>query len=116
LGEVSKEIHNLKSEISALKLQVNRLEKGKQNIAVEPFDEYDPPEFHESNIQIFEGKKDPTAGFQEMRILAIEYQQHHVQVNICIQGEMFSLTALIDSGADVNVTIAQKNKLGPGDL
>jgi len=41
--------------------------------------------------------------FREMRIMAIEYQQHHVKINLCIQGEMFSLTALLDSGADVNI-------------
>ena len=38
-----------------------------------------------------------------MRILAIEYQQHHVLINVCIKWEMFSLTALIDSGADINI-------------
>ena len=38
-----------------------------------------------------------------MRVLAIEYQQHHVQVKICIKGEMFTLTTLLDSGADVNI-------------
>ena len=38
-----------------------------------------------------------------MGILSIEYQKHHVQINICIKGEVFPLTALIDLGADVNI-------------
>ena len=108
LGEVSREIHMLKSEISALKFQVSQLEKGKQVMAQNVLGHYTNYTLHntpnvESKVEIVEGKKDPTVGFREMRVLAIEYQQHHVQVNICIKGEMFSLTTLLDSGADVNI-------------
>ena len=59
--------------------------------------------YQNSNIQIIEGQKDPILGFRKMRIMAIEYQQHHVKVNLCIQGEILSFTALLDSGADVNI-------------
>ena len=38
-----------------------------------------------------------------MRVMAIEYQQHHVMLDICINGEMFSLRTLIDFGVDVNI-------------
>ncbi len=57
----------------------------------------------ESKVEIGEGQRDATTGFREMRILAVEYQQHHVLIDICIQNEIFSLTAVIDSGADVNI-------------
>ena len=63
----------------------------------------DPIQSHESNVEIAEGRPDPTLGFREMWILAIEYQQHHVKINVCIKGEMFPLTTLLDSGADVNI-------------
>ena len=35
--------------------------------------------------------------------MLIQYQQHHVMLDICINGEMFSLKTLIDSRADVNI-------------
>jgi len=55
------------------------------------------------NLEIVEGKKYLVFGFQEMRILAIPYQQHHVKVNICIKGEMFELTEILDLEANVNI-------------
>ena len=42
-------------------------------------------------------------GIRDMRVMTIQYQQHHVMLDIYIQGEMFSLRTLIDIGADVNV-------------
>ena len=38
-----------------------------------------------------------------MRVMAIQYQQHHVMLDICINGEMFSLRTLIDFRANVNI-------------
>jgi len=99
LGEVSREIHNIKSEISTLKSQIAEIKKGKQAIE-ENSHSWDTTEYAKNlnpNLEIVEGKKDPVFGFQEMRILAVSYQQHHVKVNICIKGEMFELTTLLDS-------------------
>ena len=109
MWEVSREIHHLKSEISTLKSQVAQLEKGKQPLTqniyaiTTAYTLHTAPKTDESNVEIFEGKKDPTIGFREMRILAIEYQQHHVLLKNCIKGQMFTLKTLIDSRADVNV-------------
>lgn len=103
LWEVSHEIHDLKSEISILKFQIVKLGKGKSIDEADPIEEYDTTKFYKPNVQIYEGRKDTTSGFQEMKILAIEYQQHPVQINVCIQGQMFKLTALIDFGANVNI-------------
>lgn len=87
LGEVSKEIHNMKTEISALKSQVSRLEKEKQEVAY-PVSGRNTnytvqTAIHEDKVEIAEGRPDPTLGFREMRILAIEYQQHHFK-NQCL--------------------------------
>lgn len=68
-----------------------------------PWDTTQYDRFPNPNLEIIEGKKDPVYGFKEMRLLAISYQQHHVKVNICIKGEMFELTTLLNSGADVNI-------------
>lgn len=38
-----------------------------------------------------------------MNIMTIQYQQHHVLLNVNIQGEKFTLKKLIDSGVDINV-------------
>jgi len=73
LGEVSHEIHNLKSEISILKSQIVRLEKGKSIDESDSIKEYDIEEFYKPNVQIYDGRKDTALGFQEMRILSIEY-------------------------------------------
>ena len=59
--------------------------------------------FSNPNIEIFEGKRDDSMGFRDMRVMTIQYQQHHVMLDICIQAEMFSLRTLIDTGANVNV-------------
>ena len=99
LAEVSREIHTLKSEISTLKEKVSSLEKGKFHEEEEEI--YFEPK--NTNVQIFQGKKDKDTIFREMRLLTIQYQHHHVLLNICIQGQMFSLKTLIDSGADINV-------------
>lgn len=80
-----------------------RLEKGKSIDEADTIKEYDIEEFYKPNVQIYEGRKYTALGFQEMRILSIEYQQHHVQINICIRRKMFNLTALIDSRVDVNI-------------
>ena len=85
LGEVSQEIHHLKKEIVSLKSQVSELEKGKKT--KDAYDEY----YTNPNIEIFEGKKDDTIGFTDMRVMAIQYQQHHVMLYICMNREMFSL-------------------------
>lgn len=88
LGEVSKEIHNMKTEISALKSQVSTLEKEKQEVAYPVsgrntnYTVHTAP-IHEDKVEIAEGRPDPTLGFREMRILAIEYQQHHFK-NQCL--------------------------------
>ena len=95
LGEIIQEIHNLKKEISSLNTKVSEIEKGKS-----PQDE---EIFSNPNIEIFEGKRDYSVGFRDMRVMPIQYQQHHVMLDICINGEMFSLKTLIDSGADVNI-------------
>jgi len=42
-------------------------------------------------------------GFGNMKIMTIQYQQHHVLLNVNIQGENFTLRTLIDFGADINV-------------
>lgn len=97
LEEVSQEIHHLKKEIVSLKAQVSKLEKGKKT--EDAYDEY----YTNPNIEIFEGKKDDTIGFIDMKVMAIQYKKHHVMLEICINGEMFSLRTLIDSGADVNI-------------
>lgn len=105
MGEVSREIHNIKSEISTLKSQIDEIKKGKRAIEENSLS-WDTEEYAKDpnpNLEIIEGRKDLVFGFQEMRILAISYQQHHVRVNICIKGEMFALTALLDSSADVNI-------------
>lgn len=97
IGEVSQEIHLLKEEIVSLKAQVSKLEKGKET--KDAYDEY----YTNKNIEIFEGKKDDTIGSTNMRVMAIQYQHHHVMLDICINDEMFSLRTLIDSRADVNI-------------
>ena len=50
-----------------------RLEKGKSIDEADPIEEYDTEEFYKPNVQIYEGRKDIASGFQEMRILTIEY-------------------------------------------
>ena len=47
--------------------------------------------------------QDPNFGFKDMILFTITYQQHHVKVNICIQGKKFQMTALLDSGANINI-------------
>ena len=39
----------------------------------------------------------------DMRVLTIQHQKHLVLINLKIQGQMFKLKAIIDSGADVNM-------------
>lgn len=65
LGQVSQEIHHLKKEIVSLKAQVSELEKRKKTRDV--YDEY----YINPNIEIFEGKKDDTIGFTDMRVMDI---------------------------------------------
>ena len=76
-------------------MKVSEIEKGKA-----PEDE---EIFSNANIEIFEGKRDDSVGFRDMRVMTIQYQQHPVMLDICINGEMFSLKTLIDLGADVNI-------------
>ena len=95
MGEVSQEIHNLKREISSLKIKVYELEKGKT------LDEEEY--FSNPNVDIFEGYHEDSMGFRDMRVMIIQYQQHHVMLDICIQREMFSLRKLIDTREYVNV-------------
>lgn len=101
LGEVSGEIHQLKSEISAIKAQIAELKKGKE-IKEEEEESWNIGSRHKE-IEIAEGRSDPHFGFQDMRLFTITYQQHHVKVKICIQGQIFFMTALLDSGADINI-------------
>lgn len=82
-----------------MKYKVSQLEKGKQQEEREE----DYVSFKNTNVEIFEGKRDNVTGFSDMRILTIQYQHHHVMLNICIEGKMFSLRTLIYSGADINV-------------
>ena len=97
LGEVSQEIHHLKKEIIELKAKISRMEKEKsQEPMVNP------------NVDIFEGIHDSSMGFGNMKfgnmkIMTIQYQHHHVLLDINIQGEIFTLKTLIYSGADINV-------------
>jgi len=42
-----------------------------------------------------------------MKILPIKFQKYHVQINLEINGEMFHLNALLDTGSDMN--LLQKN-------
>lgn len=100
LGEVSGEIHQLKSEISAIKAQIAELKKGKE--IKEEEESWNTGSRHKE-IEIAEGRSDPHFGFQDMRLFTITYQQHHVKVKICIQGQIFFMTALLDSGADINI-------------
>lgn len=100
-GEVSKEIHYLKAEISTLKSKVAQLEKEKQPLVPNIFAHENAYTLHtvpyssEPKVKIGEGQRDVTTGLREMRILTIEYQQHHVLLDICIQNEILSLTVLI---------------------
>jgi len=71
LGEVSIEIHHLKSEISSLKSRIAKLEKGKQLESVPYWNT--TTSYQNPNVEIIEGQKDPILGFREMRIMAIEY-------------------------------------------
>ena len=106
LGEVSREIHNLKVEISTMKSQIAELKKGKQ-MAKEEEDNDQPwdtaPYSSNQEIQVAEGIKDPNFGFRDMRFITISYQQHHVKVNVYIKSQMFEMVALLDSGADINI-------------
>ena len=101
LGEVSQEFHNLKKQIVSLKAQARELQKGKKT--EDAYDEY----YTNPNIEIFEGKQDDTIGFTDMRVMAIEYQQHHVILDICINVQTFSLRTHIDSAVDVNILISK---------
>lgn len=108
LGEVSREIHSIKNEISALKTQIAEIKKGRKVVEKEEEDihPWDTTQYDRNtnpNLEIVEGKKDLVYGFKEMRLLTISYQEDHVKVNICIKGEMFELTSLLDSGVDVNI-------------
>ncbi len=47
--------------------------------------------------------QDPNFGFKDMRLFTITYQQHHVKVKIRIQDQIYFMTALLDSGADINI-------------
>jgi len=102
LGEVSGEIHQLKSEISAIKTQIAELQKGKAIKEEKEEDAWDTTAY-DQGIQVAEGRPDPNFGFKDMRLFTITYQQHHVKVKICIQGQIFYMTALLDSGADINI-------------
>ena len=102
LGEVSGEIHQLKAEISVIKAQIAEIKKGKE-IQEEKEEESWNTTAHRQEIQVAEGRSDPNFGFQDMRLFTITYQQHHVKVKICIQGQIFFMTALLDSGADINI-------------
>lgn len=102
LGEVSVEIYHLKAEISAIKTQIAEIQKGKHIQEEKEEDSWNPTTYH-SELQIAEGKQDPNFGFKDMRLFTITYQQHHVKVKICIQGQTFFMTALIDLGADINI-------------
>lgn len=57
----------------------------KEAIVEENYHSWDTAEYAKDpnpNLEIVEGRKDPVFGFQEMRILVISYQQHHVKVNM----------------------------------
>jgi len=102
LGEVSGEIHHLKTEISAIKAQIAETQKGKQIKEEKEEDSWNPTAYQQE-VQVAEGRQDPNFGFKDMRLFTITYQQHHVKVKIYIQGQVFYLNALLDSGADINI-------------
>lgn len=104
LGEVSGEIHHLKAEISAIKAQIAEIQKGKRYAEEksEEEDSWNPTAYHQE-VQVAEGMQDLHFGFKDMRLFTITYQQHHVKVNICIQGKKFQMIALLDFGVDINI-------------
>jgi hypothetical protein len=42
-------------------------------------------------------------GLDAMKILTIQYQKYHVEIIIEIEGEIFFLNALLDTGSDMNL-------------
>ena len=113
LGEVSREIHCMKTEISALKTRISELEKGKQ-VQASPvstptysgrkvnYTLHNTPRITEE-VEVPEGHPDPHMGIRDMHLLAIQYQQHHIKIKVWIKGKMFDLITLLDYGSDVNM-------------
>ena len=93
LGEVSREIHNMKSEIYILKIEIIELKKNKQ-VAASPVSSpifsgkkinytlHGPPPKITEDVEVAEGHPDPSMGICDMHLLAIQYQQHHVYITV----------------------------------
>ena len=96
-----------------MKTRISELEKGKQ-VQASPVSSpiysgrvtnctlHGAPK-HTEEVEVAEGHPDPTMDIRDLHFLAIQYQQHHVEVRVWIKGKMFDLIALIDSGSDVNM-------------
>ena len=75
----------------------------KEQVASLPPPLEDVPKEQETNLDTAMHDSNHLQGLDSMRIVTIQYQKYHVEIIIEIEGEIFFLNALLDTGSDMNL-------------
>lgn len=105
-GTTYREIHELKDEVRKIKTELQTL-KAQQNQSASPSNAMSTKQTNytvhaqpTTEVQTSSGKF-VSSGFSElgdMQVFAVQYQQHHIKVKLCVAGNVYEVIALVDSG------------------
>jgi hypothetical protein len=118
--DLAREVLQMKKEIFELKEKIRRMEEeAEYNFKIDSWARQEIKELKEIIDSVpppledapFEGPRSviqgqttvEMQGLAGMKIMAIRYQKYYVKIKLEINGEIFLLTALLDTGSDMNL-------------
>jgi hypothetical protein len=123
LSDLASDLSALKQAVADIQIKLNFLQQETEHsypvdswarqeiLELKKRIDHIPPPLEDAPYSTFVTKETPEEGeqrsavqaFSDMQVLTVSYQKYYVHIQLEIMQEIFSLTALIDTGSDINL-------------